>query len=510
MHRDQQDADNVLVVNWQAPVAAPFYTATPLDSQGLAARRAYRCRSNRILDIDELVFAGLAEAVADGGLVDAPTMDDALLDSLTATRSGELADIVATIQAAQYEVVSRPMDQLLVVQGAPGTGKTVVGLHRVSWLLFNMRDELAPKDVLMVGPNPAFVRYISTVLPALGDAAVVQQPVGSLGPRVRGGRREDTRVRRLKGDARLDEVIRRGLRNRQRIDTGPVSLTVGGRRVTIDGGALESRAAQLAQSPHNQVYAELRDYTIRLVETELQRGGVRDLAAFDISARGAEGGEIDNYLERVWPNLTPQALLLELFSTRRQLQAATTGLLDDEEVDLLSIPRDARIGSWEWSADDVPLLDTADSLLNGARQDYAYIVVDEAQDLSPMQLLSIARRSRTGWMTVLGDLAQGTSPWAQESWADVAALLQRHGVPAAMDQLELAYRLPAEVHDIAMRLLPTIGAGLAMPRAVRAIGDEVTVPVRRRTPSSTTSSLPSATCWAPGSSASSPPKTSAR
>lgn len=477
---DQHDAGEVLVVNWQAPVAAPFYTATPAEPQGLRARRTYRCRANRIIDIDDLVFAGLAEAVAEGRLPDEPIMDDALLDSLAVARSGELTDIVTTIQAAQYAVISQDMHQLLVVQGAPGTGKTVVGLHRVSWLLYNMRDELAPNDVLIVGPNPAFVRYISTVLPALGDQAVVQQPISSLGPRVRGGRTEDVRVRRLKGDERMYEVIRRGLCNRQTIDTGLVSLTVAGRRVTIDGSSIESRAAQLAQYPHNQVYGELRDHTIRLVEAALQRGGVRDMAALDISARGAEGREIDNFLDRGWPNLTPQAFLLDLFSTRRQLERAAAGILTDDEIDLLAVPRDARVGSWEWSADDVPLLDAADSLLNGVRQDYAYIVVDEAQDLSPMQLLSIARRSRTGWMTVLGDLAQGTSPWAQQHWGEVAARLQHHDVPAVMEQLELAYRLPAEVHDLAMRLLPTIGAGMVAPRAVRATDHPVAVTASTR------------------------------
>jgi DNA helicase IV len=472
---DHRDADEVLVVNWQAPVAARFYTATPADPQGLVARRTYKCRANRILDIDELVFAAAAEAVAEDAGLDAPVLDDALLASLAEARSGELADIVATIQAAQYEVISRPMEQLLVVQGAPGTGKTVVGLHRVSWLLFNMRESLRPDDVLIVGPNPAFVRYISTVLPALGDGAVVQQPITALGPRVRQGRRDDDRVRRLKGDLRMDELLRRALRRRERIEPGPVTLTVGGRRVTIDAAELEARAAQLPHAPHNVVYEVLRDHLIRLVEAELRRAGVRDLAAFDISARGPDAREVDNYLDRVWPNLTPQAFLLDLLSTRRQLEAAAEGLLSPEEVEMLAIPRDARLGSWEWSPDDMPLLDAADHLLNGTRRDYAYVVVDEAQDLSPMQLLSIRRRSRTGWMTVLGDLAQGTSPWAHERWDDIARLLGRQGVPAHLDELHHAYRLPAEVHEVAMRLLPAIGPGLARPSPVRWTGRPVTV-----------------------------------
>ena len=413
--------------------------------------------------------------MADDLGLDAPALDDALLRSLQEARSGELGDIVATIQAAQYEIVSRDMRQLLVIQGAPGTGKTVIGLHRVSWLLYNIRDELEANDVLIVGPNPTFVRYISTVLPSLGDAAVVQQPVGALGPRVRQGRTDSPELRRLKGDMRMEALVRRGLRNRQRLDTGPITVSVAGRRVTIDGGALESRAAQLANAPHNQVYAELRDYCIRLVEAELHRGGVRDMAALELSARGPDSREIDNLLERIWPNLTPQAFLLDLFSTRRQLETAASGQLDEREIDLLTIPRDTRLGAWQWSHDDVAILDAADQLLNGTRQTYGYIVVDEAQDLSPMQLLSIARRSRTGWMTVLGDLAQGTSPWAPETWDSIASVLQRSDVPGRLEQLELAYRLPSEVHEVAMRLLPTIGPGLTVPRAVREQGTAISV-----------------------------------
>src|SRR5690606_17324958 len=157
-------------------------------------------------------------------------------------------------QAAQYEVISRPMEQLLVVQGAPGTGKTVVGLHRVSWLLFNMRESLRPDDVLIVGPNPAFVRNISTVLPALGDGAVVQQPITARGPRARRGRRDDRRARGAKGDRRRDERLRRALRRRERIEPGPVALTVGGRRVTLEAAELGARAAQQPHAPHNGVY----------------------------------------------------------------------------------------------------------------------------------------------------------------------------------------------------------------------------------------------------------------
>src|ERR687897_283570 len=449
------DDNDLVVVNWQAPIAAPFYTATPSDPEGLDARRVYRCRGNQIHDIEELLFRDLAEAIVEGR-APRPVLSDALLESLGRDRSGELADIVSTVQAAQYDVISRDIDQLLVLQGGPGTGKTVVGLHRVSWLLFNRRDQLEANDVLIVGPNPAFVRYISSVLPSLGDEAVVQVPLSALGPRVRVGRVDPPAVRRLKGDRRLVRLLQRGLRNRERVTVDDVELRVDGRRVRLNGRRIATRARQLLGRPHNEAYRELRAFVIDEVRAVLTRSGVRDTAAFAVTARGDSAREIDNYLERVWPNLTPQALLVALLSTRQQLVTAALGTLSDAEIDMLALPPDTRVGTWQWSADDIPLLDTADALLNGPPATYDHIVVDEAQDLSPLQLESVRRRSPTGSMTVLGDLAQATSPWAHESWDDVVDQLRRDRVPAETVELELGYRLPAEVHEVAMRLLPEV------------------------------------------------------
>ena len=298
------DDNDLVVVNWQAPIAAPFYTASPHDPEGLDARRVYRCQGNQIQAIEEIVFRDLAEAIA-AGREPGPVLSDALLESLGRDRSGELAEIVATIQAAQYDVISRDVDQLLVVQGGPGTGKTVVGLHRVSWLLFNLRDRLEPNDVLIVGPNPAFVRYISAVLPSLGDEAVVQLPLSALGPRVRVGSVDPPAVRRLKGDRRMLRLLERGLRNRQRVTTDDVELRVGGRQVSLNGRRIATRARQLLGRPHNEAHRELRAFLIDEARRQLTRAGVRDLGAFEISGRGESGREIDNYLERVWPSSPP-------------------------------------------------------------------------------------------------------------------------------------------------------------------------------------------------------------
>ena len=466
------DENEIVVVNWQAPIAAPFYTASAADPEGIDARRAYRCRANRILDIDEEVFTGIARAVAQGR---GPVVSDTLLDALGETRSGALRDVVASIQRDQYDVITRDPDQVLVVQGGPGTGKTQVGLHRVSWLLHNHRDRIGPGDVLVVGPNPAFVRYISTVLPALGDQATVQLPITALGPRVRIGRTDPPELRRLKGDRRMLRVIVSGLRNRQRIETRPIDLKVDRRIVRLDGTRVAARARQLSARPHNEAFRELRAFLLAEARAHLAGRASRNGDDREPDVRGEATRAVDDYLAQAWPTLTPQAFLVDLLSSPVQLTAAAAGLLTDDEMALLAIPADVRVGAWQWSAHDVALLDAADVLLNGAPATFEHIVVDEAQDLSPMQLESIRRRSRSGSMTLLGDLAQGTSPWARASWEEVALHLKRDRVPTEIVELSTSYRLPAEVHEVAMRLLPSIAPHLEAPVAVRETGYGVEV-----------------------------------
>jgi DNA helicase IV len=464
------DDNELVVVNWQAPIAAPFYTATPDEPEGLDARRLYRCTGNQIREIEEVMFREVARAISEGRSPE-PVLTDALLDSLGSARSGELGDIVATIQASQYDVISRPIDGLLVVQGGPGTGKTVVALHRVSWLLYNRRDQLEPRDVLIVGPNPAFVRYIGAVLPSLGEEAVVQLPLRALGPRVRIGRVDPPALRRLKGDRRLLRLILRGLRNRQRVDAAaPVEVTVAGRRLQLDSRRIATRARQLAGRPHNEAHRAMRVFVIAEARAALARIG-----ADDVEITAANATDIDSYLDRVWPRLTPQSFLVGLLSSRRQLLAAGAGTLSDAELGQLALPSDARVSTCQWSVDDVPLLDAADALLNGVTASYEHIVVDEVQDLSPLQLESIRRRSRTGSMTVLGDIAQGTGPWAHDAWGPIVQALRHERVAVGTAELEHGYRLPAEVHEVAMRLLPYIAPGLSRPRAVRSSGHAVTV-----------------------------------
>jgi len=203
-----------LVISWKAPVAACYFTASYDDPQGLTLRRTFELDRNRVLGFEDLVFADLASRVTELTGLERQGIDDNVLRDLDAGRTGEMRDIVKTIHAMQYELVRSPLDQLLVVQGGPGTGKTVVALHRVSWLLFNHQEELAPDDVLVVGPNPTFTRYIRSVLPGLGDSQVGHRDLRTLGPQSSTGRAEEPAVARLKGEPRMADLIAAGVAQR--------------------------------------------------------------------------------------------------------------------------------------------------------------------------------------------------------------------------------------------------------------------------------------------------------
>ena len=398
---------------------------------------------------------------------------DAVLDALV-YEPGELREIASTIRATQRHIITRPAHEVLVVQGGPGTGRTLVGLQRVSWLLQTLPDRLAARDVLIVGPSPTFIRYLSTVLPQVGDPPVVQLPISGLGPRVRVGRLDPRELRRLKGDRRMLRLIVCALRNRQRVEAEPIELRVGGRVVYVDGKRVAARARDLGSRPHNEAHRELALYLTDEVRAHLStRTSRRERAALRLPTHRDMTQAVDSYLEQAWPALTPQAFLVDLLSSRRELTAAAAGLLTDDEVRLLASPRDVRVGAWQWSVDDVPLLDTADTLLNGLPTSFGHIVVDEAQDLSPMQLESIRRRSRDGALTLLGDLAQATSPWARGSWDEVVLHLRRDRVPVEMVELEHGYRLPAEVLEVAKRVLPITAPHVRGPQTVRSVDHPV-------------------------------------
>jgi DNA helicase IV len=454
-HEVITDEDHeVLVVNWQAPAAAPYYQATHEDPLGLTRKRSFVCDGNQITDFADVVFRQLAQDVAALEAFDGP--DKLLFAELDAARDGAMHDIVATIQAAQYDLIRSPMAQVLVIEGGPGTGKTAVALHRVSWLLYNHRDQVSATDVLVVGPNPAFIRYIRTVLPDLGNGEVQQSDIGQLAPPVPRGRPEPAEVRRLKGDERMARLLARALEARIGTPEPAERMMFEGRFVTLTGVEVAAvvRAGQEASGRYAQRRALVR---ARLLDLARERGAPTDRGRLE---------PVDDLVERLWPQFSAPAFLRDLLGSQRRLLAAADRDMTPDEVALLRRRGADRLSEQVWSTADLPLLDEVDDLLNGVSRRYGHIVVDEAQDLSPMQLRSISRRSATGSMTIVGDLAQSTGPWARDDWAGVLRHLP-DTLPQAVVALRYGYRVPRQVYDLAAQLLPLAAPGSAPLTVVR-------------------------------------------
>jgi DNA helicase IV len=452
------DRSEVLVVNWQAPVAEPYYKASPVDPQGVVRKRQFHVEGLRIEDFEDVRFADLLDAVEELELRTAPVLSDKLLLDLARSRTGELQDIVQTIQAAQYDLIRQPIDQLLVIQGGPGTGKTVVGLHRVSWLLFNHAADLAPTDVLVVGPSRVFTRYIQSVLPSLGDGNVSQVDVHSLAPPVTGGREEPTETARLKGEWRMAEVLRRALHGRVGLaGDEPIVLNFGSLTARLEPAWVAARVEELRELAYAEGRHAFRERVIREArdQTRLDESTIRQ-------------GQLDATVDRIWPQFTPATFLQSLYASRDRLLVAAGDDFTAREVSLLQRRATERITDETWSDADLALLDEADHLINGPAKTrrYAHIVIDEAQDLSPMQLRAIRRRSSTGSMTVLGDIAQSTGAWARDSWSDVIEHL-RSEAPDQVVNLRFGYRVPRQVFDVAATLLPHAAPDVEPPVVVR-------------------------------------------
>jgi DNA helicase IV len=433
------DGADPLVVSWHAPAAAAYFEANHDDAKGVDRKRVFECDGNTIVDITDVVFTEAAET--------AEAIDTHLLAELTRGRTGRLRDIVATLQAAQYALVRAPADRLLVIEGGPGTGKTAVALHRVSWLLYHHRDTIGAADVLVVGPHPTFMHYIGQVLPGLGSTEVVMRDIGRLAPEVTRGRVEHPEVAVLKGQARMAGLLARALDARIGVPEPAERLLIGGRIHTLSGAEIAAaiEAARSAALPYSQRREVFRNRVGQLVSPE---GGAADL------------------VERLWPRQSAAGFLRDLFGSRRRLRAAAGGDFTAAEVALLHRRGADRLTEEVWSAEDLPLLDEAGHLIDGTAHRYAHIVVDEAQDLSPMQLRSVGRRSATGAMTIVGDIAQSTGPWARDTWDEVVGHLPT-GSGVDVVPLRYGYRVPRQVYDLAGQLLPVAAPAVAPVEVIR-------------------------------------------
>lgn len=536
------ESHEALVVDWRAPVAAPFYRATALDPQGVVRRRHFQARGRTLTGLDDEVFDADASQAAGHALVG----EGALLRAISGRRTGRMGDIVATIQADQDRAIRAPLDGALIVNGGPGTGKTAVALHRAAYLLYTHRERLAGRGVLFIGPSPVFLRYVEEVLPSLGEGETRLTTIERLRPGLEVRRSDPPHVERLKGDRRMQEVIAAALSDRQRPLPRPVHLRIGGHRITMSRAASKRivRKALRRRGSHNS----RRPYVVQRVLDHLERDYLRviadrdDLTADDRSAVSAvvrkekpdrdwsddlrqrirERPETREILERMWPVLSGAELLREMSGFPELVRSASADVLTPEEQELLVRDRGPDLASMRWSVADVALIDEADELLGptsdahprpprrsgdtdaleaagrvvdelglggmvsaaeiarrygsndtppGAEEEipgFGHVLVDEAQDLSPMQWRMIRRRAPGRSLTLVGDFGQASRPGAAASWDDVLDAVDARASTTAT--LAVNYRTPAEIMEPAVRLLRASSPDLTPPEAVRHTG----------------------------------------
>ncbi|OIJ23727.1 HelD family protein [Nocardioides luteus] len=457
-------AGDPMVVDWRAPVSVPFYRASRTEPMGLARRRRYGFSHGELTAFED-------ESLTDAG----PAQEhSAILEAeIERPRVGPMRDIVATIQPEQDVLVRADLSQTIVVQGAPGTGKTAVGLHRAAYLLYAHREQLTRRGVLIVGPNASFLRYIRDVLPALGEIEAKQATIAELVSIVGTVRAEEPApVATLKGDVRMAEVLRRAVWSHVGEPTEALVVPRGSRRWRVP--AYEAREAVEGLRANDLRYAAGRALLPRAlahrVLVQMERSGDSpDDRVHDAVARAKP---VKDYAAALWPDLKPAKVLFRLFTDAAWLAEVADGVLSEAEQEMLvwaKPPRSA--GAARWTLADLVLLDEIADLLDRTPS-VAHIVADEAQDLSAMMLRALGRRSTTGSLTILGDLAQATTPWASSSWTDALAHL---GKPDGhVEQLTRGFRVPADVIAYAARLLPHIAPDLEPPVAVRRARGDLT------------------------------------
>ncbi|MFC9338587.1 HelD family protein [Streptomyces sp. NPDC057020] len=452
-----------LVVDWRAPVSRAYYQAGARDPQGVLRRRRFgwapysRGASEDLTAIED-------ERLAAGGEV---TVSALLTGEIERPRVGPMRDIAATIQPEQDDLVRSDPAASLCVQGAPGTGKTAVGLHRAAYLLYTHPQRIRRSGLLVLGPHRAFLSYISEVLPSLGETGVRQATLDDEIARHPVRARDGEAAARVKHDARMADVLRRALYGR--VDPAPAA------DLAVPDGSYHWRlpAAQLAAivaavrheaPPYATGRERVRARIVRALQLRAERRSGPMGAAW--ARRIERARPVTAFLDACWPKATPEEVLAGLLADPADpalTAAERTAIRWDRP------PRSHR--SARWTAADLVLLDELAGLIERP-ESYGHVVVDEAQDLSPMECRAIARRTGFGSLTVLGDLAQGTTPWAARDWHEQLAHLGKSGAPVV--PLTLGYRVPAAIVDLANRLLPHLGADVPAGRSVRKDG-EVTV-----------------------------------
>ncbi len=445
-----------MVIDWRAPVSQPFYRASRKDPMGIVLRRRFGYDGGDLTAYEDEHLSDPTETATAGRL---------LQQEIERPRVGPMRDIVATIQPEQDEIVRSDLSGTLCVQGGPGTGKTAVGLHRVAYLLYAHRERLARTGTLVIGPNRSFLRYIEQVLPALGELTVRQATVDDLVAHVEVRGTDDPAAAVVKGDARMAEVLRRALYSHVTMPTEPVVVTRGSRRWRIPAYELEDIVRELLDRGirYGAAREALPQRIAHAVLVRMERAGeAPDDRVQDAVARNAA---VKAAVKAIWPPVDPAKLVLRLLTDKDFLAEHAEGILTEEEQKAILWTRPVRsVRSAKWSAADAVLIDEAADLIERTPS-LGHVVLDEAQDLSPMQYRAVGRRCTTGSATVLGDLAQGTTPWATRTWEEALAHL---GKPdAAIEELTTGFRVPADVIAYASRLLPHIAPGLTPVASIR-------------------------------------------
>ncbi|MET7781464.1 MULTISPECIES: HelD family protein [Streptomyces] len=462
-----------LVVDWRAPVSRAFYQASVRDPQGVAVRRRFGWAPGSKGDSADLT--GLEDEHIGGSRPDRGHEGTSVPGSRILTgeierpRVGPMRDIAATIQPEQDHLVRGDLATSVCVQGAPGTGKTAVGLHRAAYLLYTHPQRIRRGGLLILGPNPTFLAYIAEVLPALGESGVRQSTLGGEIARHPVTACDDERAAAVKHDARMAEVLRRALYGNIGTYADPLVVPDGSYRWRVSAEELNRivEGVRAEEPPYGIGRERVRTRAVRRLREQAEwRAGPQTNAW----ARKVSGSRpVGAYVDAVWPRMRPEEVLARLLTDAEALADAADGLLDaDEQKAILWAKPPRSYKSARWSAADLVLLDEVAGLVEHP-EGYGHVVVDEAQDLSPMECRAIARRAPFGSLTVLGDLAQGTTPWAAREWGE---LLGHLGKPdAAVVPLTIGFRVPEAVVGLANRLLARLDVRVPPARSLRRDGE---------------------------------------
>ncbi|MEV7190685.1 AAA family ATPase [Streptomyces sp. NPDC093510] len=458
-----------LVVDWRAPVSRAFYQAGVSDPRGVAVRRRFGWAPGSKGDSADLT--GMEDEPLGEGVGESSGRQESriLAGEIERPRVGPMRDIAATIQPEQDDLVRGELAGSVCVQGAPGTGKTAVGLHRAAYLLYTHPQRVQRSGLLILGPNRTFLRYIAEVLPSLGETGVRQSTVQDEIGRHPVRAHDDGPAALVKHDARMAEVLRRALYSRVVPPTEPLAVPDGSYRWRVPLGELERIIEDVRgeEPPYAVGRERVRNRAVRALQEQAERrAGPRNNTWVQKIGRARP---VSAFVDGAWPRVRADEVLAGLLGDAGALAAAADGVLDGEEQRAIlwaGPPRSYK--SAKWSAADLVLLDEIEGLLERPAG-YGHIVVDEAQDLSPMECRAIARRAGFGSLTVLGDLAQATTPWAARGWPELLAHL---GKPdAEVTALTTGFRVPRAVVGLANRLLGRLDVDVPPARSLRADGE---------------------------------------